>query len=109
MEVGAGEGWCVQRAQVYFWMWVCNMATRMQARLQHLLQGPQLRLLRYLTVRANSGIGSQQRPGSSKGILPGWGGNQQSLRRLEEGFWGLCQPDNRREFGCCRKPHKTSG
>ena len=35
----------MQRARVYFWKWVCNMATRMQARLQHLLQGPQLRPL----------------------------------------------------------------
>ena len=35
----------MQRAQVCFWKWVCNMATRMQARLQHLLQGPQLRPL----------------------------------------------------------------
>lgn len=32
----------MQRAQVYFWKWVCNLASRMQARLQHLLQGPQL-------------------------------------------------------------------
>lgn len=35
----------MQSTRVYFWKWACTVATRMQARLQRLLQGPQLRPL----------------------------------------------------------------
>lgn len=97
---GCGERWCLERAQVSFWQWVCSVATGVQARFQPPLQGPQLGPLH---VAQQCVLAQIQVPNCvlvlPRVVLPGWGDSQQSPRGWEEGFWGYTSRMTRERLG----------